>query len=396
MPALTIVKVLWCGQGMTTLVEIYADGHEKDVADYLVLVDCGGNVEWGGRAVNYVAQKVLDKRDNILDAVVISHQDQDHVILLKQLGDKLRGQATIGSVFLGGLEWKQSNQKVVKDFLDALDVDPKGVVFDAPKLSHYTGAKTVDKLRYWVNWNNEVYIRAMVSGLVTTGRPDIRKNASSAVVVVDNGSLAVVLPGDATYQTMDAVNEIKNIGTLLRPVLGLEIPHHGALRTAVEEYVANKDPTRFNYEIIDEFARIVSPRYVAASAGPWNTHHHPIEEVLERFDPHLQATTEHTYVSYIFSRPDGVKHEGWTEFSDVTYTEWCTVFAIGETAKKSKSKFRAVKKEGVNKGPFVFGDISFKLGGAVALAPEEMVSFHPLGTIGPDPADEPVYFAPAP
>src|SRR5215470_12466797 len=123
-------------------------------------------------------------------------------------------------------------------------------------------------------------IRALVSGLVTTGRPDIRKNASSAVVVVDIGTWSVVLPGDATYQTMDAVNEIKGINTLLRPVVGLEIPHHGALRTAVENYVANKEPSHFNFDIITEFAKIVAPRNVAASAGPWNSHHHPIEEVL--------------------------------------------------------------------------------------------------------------------
>src|SRR5829696_151016 len=379
---------------MTTLVEIYDAGVEKKAADGLVLVDCGGNIEWGDAAVNYVAEKVLAKKDKVLDAVIISHQDQDHVILLRKLGDKLNGKATIGACFLGGLDWETSNENTVKYFLDAVGFDKKKVEFDAPKLSHYTGVTKPDKLRFWYR-RGDVFLRALISGLVTTGRPDIRKNASSAVVVVDNGTWSVVLPGDATYQTMDAVNEIKNIGTLLRPVIGLEIPHHGALRTAVEEYVANKDPTAFNYDIVDEFARVTAPHQVAASAGPWNTHHHPIEEVLERFDPQLHTIDEHTYVSYVFSRPDGVKHEGWTEFSDVTFTEWCTVVAIGATAKKSKSKFKAVK-EGANRGPFVFGDIVFKLGGAVALTPEEMVTFEPRGTIGPAPDDEPVYFAAAP
>lgn len=394
MAQLTVVMVLWVGQGMTTLVECYDDGVHKEAADALVLVDCGGNIEWGDHGLDYVARKVLAKADKQLDALVISHQDQDHVILLKGLGKRLTGQATVGSVFLGGLHWEAPNIKYVSDFLDAVGYDKSTVVFDAPRLSHYEGVKTPDKLSYWFR-RGDMHIRVLVSGLVTTGRPDIKKNASSAVVVVDNGTWSVVLPGDATYQTMDAVNDIKRIETLLRPVIGLEIPHHGALRTAVEEYVANKEPDQFNFDIITEFATVVSPHNVAASAGPWNTHKHPIEEVLQVFESHVGRSDEHTYVSYIFARPDGRTHEGWTTFTEVPFTEWCTIWAIGETAKKSKSESKGVK-DGPNKGAFVFGDISFRLGGAVELAPEEMVAFHPRGTIGLGPAAEPVYYAPAP
>ena len=45
MPSLTRVMILYCGQGMTTLVEIYDDGNVKDAADYLALIDCGGSGE---------------------------------------------------------------------------------------------------------------------------------------------------------------------------------------------------------------------------------------------------------------------------------------------------------------------------------------------------------------
>lgn len=394
MAQLTRVKVLFCGQGMTTLVECYRDGVVKTKADYLALVDCGGNTEWGGEAIKYVAEKILATDGPKLNALIISHQDKDHVVLLKGLADKLEDEGvTVGEVFLGGLDWEQSNMDSVTTFLDAVDYDVDDVTFDAPKLSHYIGVKEPNKLRYWDLFGN-MRLRALVSGLVTPGRPDIRKNASSAVVVVDNGEWAVVLPGDATYQTMDAVNQIKNIGKLLRPVIGLEIPHHGALRTAVEEYVANKDPSEFNFDIITRFAAILAPHQVAASAGPWNGHKHPIEEVLEVFDPHLHTTADHTYVSYVFSRPDGITHKGWTEYEDVTYTEWCTVWAIGDTAKKSKSKFKFEKTEGRYNGPFIWGNINFDL--QVGLPAERMVSFEPLGTIGPDPSDEPVPFAPAP
>jgi beta-lactamase superfamily II metal-dependent hydrolase len=391
---LTRVNILWCGQGMTTLVEGYRDGVVKQKADYLALVDCGGNTEWGQHAIDYIAGKVLATDTKKLDALIISHQDKDHVVLLKGLGEKFEDEdVTVDEVFLGGLAWETSNMTTVENFLNTVDYDLDYVTFDAPKLSHYTGVKEPSKLRYWDQFG-KVKIRALVSGLVTTGRPDIRKNASSAVVVVDDGTWAVVLPGDATYQTMDAVNQIKNINTLLRPVFALEIPHHGALRTAVEEYVANKDPSEFNFDIITKFAEIVAPHNVAASAGPWNGHKHPIEEVLEVFDPHLATTNDHTYVSYVFSRPDGITHKGWTEFEEVTYTEWCTVHAIANTATKSKSKFKLVKTEGRYNGPFVAGDITFDL--QDGLPPEEMVRFHPVGIIGPDPAGELVPFAPAP
>src|SRR5262245_12325682 len=105
MAQLTLVRLLWSGQGMTTLVHCYAAGVEKDRADFLVLVDCGGNIEWGDLALNYIAAKVLATKEKKLGAVIISHQDQDHVCLLRGLGDRLRGKATVGLVILGGLSW---------------------------------------------------------------------------------------------------------------------------------------------------------------------------------------------------------------------------------------------------------------------------------------------------
>ena len=35
MPSLTRVMILYCGQGMTTMVEVYDDGVVKETADYL-------------------------------------------------------------------------------------------------------------------------------------------------------------------------------------------------------------------------------------------------------------------------------------------------------------------------------------------------------------------------
>src|SRR5262249_6487482 len=171
-------------------------------------------------------------------------------------------------------------------------------------------------------------------------------------------------------------------------------PHHGALRTAVQGYVANKQPSEFNFEIIQTFAKVVSPHSVGASAGPWNTHHHPIQEVLDCFEGYVDKNEkDHTYVSYVFKRPDNKTHEGWVTYTDVKHAEWCTIDAIGDTAEASMTEKKATKE---NKGPFVYGDVEFAFGGKVEKRPEEMVTFHPRGIMRIGPADEPVDYAPAP
>jgi glyoxylase-like metal-dependent hydrolase (beta-lactamase superfamily II) len=85
MPPLTRVMILYCGQGMTTMVEVYDDGVVKDQADYLALIDCGGSSGAAEHAVNYVAGKILYAHGMTLDLLVISHQDGDHHSFLNQL-----------------------------------------------------------------------------------------------------------------------------------------------------------------------------------------------------------------------------------------------------------------------------------------------------------------------
>jgi len=389
---LTIVRVLFCGQGMTTLVECYADGVEKAQADFLVLVDCGGNKDYAEPALDYIRDKVLATKAQRLDGVVISHQDQDHVSLLRYLGERLKGRATVGRVYLGGLSWESSNTSTVKAFLRDVSYDENLVVFNAPYLSHYTGAIVREKLGYWIRYGQggqgggEMFIRVLVSGF-ETGARDIKKNASSTVIVVDIGSWKVVLPGDATYQTMLDVNTIMNIDDLLQPVAGLEIPHHGALRTAVEDYDAKKDADQFNFQIIKEFAGNLQTKWVMCSAGPWNTHKHPVEEVIDVFKGSLMTHLQHGYVAYVFERSD------WQSYTNVVKAAYSTVEAIGLTAEASTSTQFKYKE---NKGKFIWGNIAIALGGAVALRPEEMVTFEPGGIIELGPEGEPVVFAPAP
>lgn len=397
MNQLIVVNVLYCGQGMTTLVECYDTGDDKKPADYLVLVDCGGDVNEGSAAVQYIADKVLATKSKKLDWLIISHQDGDHVRLLPYLGTKLKGKgATVDSVFLGGLDWGQGSKDDVTAFLADVNY-AKSPRFNAPPRSDYEGKKG-KKIDTWPNLgklvkHGDMYIRILTSGLdVQTSRGDIRKNASSSVVVVDDGANTVVLPGDATFQTMNRINNIANLGNLLKPVLGLEIPHHGALRTAVENYAANRDPDALDYSVVDTFVQRMQPMEVVASAGAENTHRHPVEEVFNTFESYLKNSNgDHTYVAWDFATRQ------WTYFIGVDKEEWSTVQQIANPQATS-NKNPPLKKRKITKPSLklVTGDVVLDLGPAAPARLEDRVRFRPHGTINIGPVAEPVHYAPAP
>jgi beta-lactamase superfamily II metal-dependent hydrolase len=385
MPSLTRVMILYCGQGMMTLVEIYSDGVVKPAADYLALIDAGGSMTKGADlSVNYVATKILAKADKKLDLVSISHQDGDHVRLLSDLTEKLKGKGvTCGRLFAGGSGWLSSNKKTVQEFAKVVGIVPETIVFGVPYCTDYGGAKKRDELKHLAQFG-DVFFRILVSGLPVTGTGDIQKNASSAMVVIENGSFSVVLPGDATYQTMAAATGILQqvAPSLLPQVIGLEIPHHGALRTAVESYWAKGKLGDFNWTKLQEFARVLNAKHVLASAGPKNSHHHPIEEVFWIFGSGLIEIPSHDYTSYLFANWHGQIGEGWVT--------WTTTAATSST----------VRRLNFGAGTWVAGDLEVSITGPGLLATEDMVRFIPRALIpggaGPDDNEDLIVFAPAP
>ncbi|HWG24170.1 hypothetical protein [Actinospica sp.] len=383
MPSLTRVMILYCGQGMTTLVEIYDDGVVKDSADYLALIDCGGTSDGGQLAVDYVAKKILDKKDAVLNLLVISHQDADHVQLLSKLEDKLSGtKATLAQAVLGGSNWSNTNIGTVESFVELMEMDTDELEFDAPKRSDYKKATKRSELKY-IDKHGDTYFRVLISGLAITGTgrtADIVRNASSAMVVVENGSYSVFLPGDATHQTMDAATDVIDAKRNLIPrVVGLEIPHHGALRTAVEDYYARGEPDDFNWRRIKGFAEALSADWVVASAGPKNSHRHPVREVLNVFDDWLITIDKHGYNAYVFDRNGGTTSKGWTNY-ETTNAKSCTI-----------------QEYNLDTGVYQYGDIEIRLTKPGILAPKEMVRFIPRARSGALGLEEDlVVFAPAP
>ncbi|MGW6982191.1 MBL fold metallo-hydrolase [Streptomyces sp. NPDC054932] len=396
MASLTLVKLLFCGQGMTKLIEIYDKGVEKPDADYLALVDCGGNDRWSKGALDYIAMKVAARSTNpkCIDLVVLSHQDGDHVALLGKLGERLKDIGTpvrVGQLFIGGTNWKNSNQGTVRKFLDSVGYDAKDVKFNEARRSDYENVTQRSDLRHLAH-HEDVYFRVLVTNLCGSKSPE---NASSSVLVVENGAFAVVLPGDATYETMDFVD--KKLGALqpllLPPVVAMELPHHGALATAVKNYESGMKQNDLNWSIIQGFAAKIAPRSLGASAGPWNKHCHPVQEVIEQFYASVRTRpTLQWYVSYVFYQ-QGTESEKWRTWLAVRAIE-TTVQRLGSVVPRKLPPKSAIHER--KNLPFVYGDIVFKIAPPGVLRPEEMVEFRPRGTFEMPGPDEPVVQAPEP
>lgn len=386
MPTLTLVRVLFCGQGMMALVEVYDDGVEKAKADYLALIDCGGSQKYSVDAINAIVTKVGARTPPRLDYLVISHQDRDHVARLADLGPRLKKiKATVGTIFLGGVEWSDKNKTTVNLFIKTVGYKGDAVKFAGVKESSYTGATQRAEVTCLAE-HEDVYLRLLVSRIpLPNEEEDIRRNASSAVVAIENGTYSVVLPGDATVQTMTEINGSPAVTLKLLPeVVGLEVPHHGALRTSVTNYAAGGDPDTFTYTVATNFSAAMPAKRIVASAGPRNRHKHPMQEILTRFATGLADVDEHSYVAWVFAS------ERWTN----NPTKKGTYATVRQLDGLDPKKSGAAKRRKTT--TLETGEVVLKLAPLGVLRPEEMVEFRPYRRAGASDTEEPPVYAPAP
>lgn len=374
MTALTRVAILFCGQGMATLIEYYPDGDKDSVPTQLVLVDFGGNQRYAEIASAYVVEKLQAQASGGIDpfftAVVISHQDGDHLSLLPSLQTGIKDggiEVRCDNWYAGGTAWSAANKKKVESFAAMLTDDDEeyDLAFNGPFNSNYTGAKKRADVGHLANFG-KTFIRVVISGLkLSSGGEDIIRNASSSVVAVENGEWSMILPGDATYHTMARVNDFYKVWKstpLIPTVFALEIPHHGALRTAVENYTAKTPLAELDFSIINKFSSNLAPQEVVASAGIRNNHNHPIKEVLDVFTTVRTNSYSQNYVAYVFDKKKSKKVEGWEEFS---------------TKKGIATTVRTIT------GTATYGNLFYNIrDSAVAGArPEVKIEFEPGGTL---------------
>ncbi|MFI0724173.1 hypothetical protein [Streptomyces sp. NPDC021224] len=337
--SLTLVTMLSCGQGAMTLVEVYDMGDLTQPADFLALIDCGSddiNVPgMTGGAIKYVTDKVLARKPSVLDLVVLSHQDKDHINLLPELGKRLGAAGVkVKEIYRCGVNWDP----------DKSEPD----VLEFAQRVHYTGSLQFDlnpRSDYWAKsptciaqYKKKVFFRILFMNMPSTVKKE--KNQSSGVVVVEDVSsaphLIAVLPGDITCHTMgwihDQVGE-PNERHPLRDVVVLAAPHHGARATAVTRCGGR-------WENFDRFAQTVRPQHLGASAGPGNRHDHPVFEVLDRFRGGVDnvkvvsGVSSHGYATFV---------EAADEWENKTVSEgiWSTVSYFDEAEKRLSRKRRS-------------------------------------------------------
>ncbi|MEM8811712.1 MAG: hypothetical protein AAGF59_03775, partial [Pseudomonadota bacterium] len=220
--------MLWCMQGMANLIEIYdADDPTKPAA--VVLADFGSesNVQLQASGKNGTAPpvetiiQIIEKRGFLIDAIIVSHQDYDHWSLLSDLLYELRNpdwkpddpisdkyKLKTGYLFLGGVSWEPKATFALKQVSDT--VEELSIQFEE-YYSSYHDSKNISES--FLSYGNIEFKMLAVNGPnpETNSRAvESPKNASSAVVVVEWKNGCFILPGDATYQTLETINPILN------------------------------------------------------------------------------------------------------------------------------------------------------------------------------------------
>jgi hypothetical protein len=296
---LTVVRILWCGHGQLILVEIYNDGVEKAEADFLALINCGGERNYAGPALDYVRDKVAARHRKLLNLVVFTQVDLGTTELLGELGRRLKPVgARIMAGFVAATGWTGPGQADVKTFFELLAFPLAQVEFATAGQSDYLEA---DKPPSWIAEHNGTYLRIMATGTGLFGL--------TTVLVVDNGRLAVVLPGQLDETIMTAITRLPNLGLRLSPRRALVLPNDSDLESAVGAYL--RDPSASNRERVkagEDFAKALRPGGIVVSAGVDNLFDCPVKQVLDLFAPYLEDDAEHTYVCY--DLPQGGRVDG--------------------------------------------------------------------------------------
>lgn len=321
------VHVLSCGQGMTNWIEYYAD-QKDDVPAALGLVDLGGLGVGRTAAVDFIVARLKKHSKSRIDTVVISHQDSDHWNLIPHLFDQLGKQKitlTTGVVWRGGLQWGVRATATVNR-LGGISDDKQVHVF-ADNRCDYHGSK--QNLPIWQAGGARLLAMAANVGMTST-LPDMVRNGTSAVVAVEMGGHSIILPGDATWETMSFINQRVYGGTSHgKPgtCIAMSVPHHGALRTAVQGYALGRQYPQMTTKMVTDFAKNISSRSVIASAGFQNTHHHPVTEIMEEFSVKIwtDSKDKHDWMGYDFT------NAAWKQFTGVEKKQFTTVTNITGT-----------------------------------------------------------------
>lgn len=318
---------------MGTLIKIYETVSKKDKLVNLALIDLGSDSpDEATGAVDKVIEALEEMAAPKIDLLVVSHQDKDHWSLLPHLQKRILkdvSATTMGDMYYGGIDWGPQASKAITNWQTAFSC-----VFTA--LAKADSGYDVAGTKKLFKDLNGVVFRILITNMVCARKAgDLRKNGSSAVMVVEFGGLTVILPGDAISETLGYINNVCDLWKLkkhpnpIQPCNVLQIPHHGALRTIADNYTSSK---RRKVETANDFGTNVSASYIVASAGYMSQHLHPAKEVIDMLTDGIATVSSHTYVAYEFADTE------WYEYKS-TRGIYTTVQTVDDPPKRTSWTF---------------------------------------------------------
>ncbi len=338
-PARVTLRALWCDQGMAHMLQLY-DNLTTKAPSSLILIDFGAETMFKSKvlklnvaapAVGTVVETLLLQQDAgltpKLDYVLISHQDTDHWSLLNYLMDavdELEVPMKVGKIIYGGSDWGEAALKTVRR-LQKYGVDGLApyVVFK----NNVTDYLDADGALGKVFSIDELVLRILIANApVSSKSKSMRKNGTSAVVVIDYASERMILPGDATWETLGACNKLLKAWTKspVQPVKVISAPHHGSLDTMTS---SNKGESSDLKQLI-AFTDLVKPEAAIASAGFSNSFKHPYLVILNTLGKYAipsdtnRGLGPHDLIAY---RPT---IDDWELYSDRTENIYTTVLNL--------------------------------------------------------------------
>lgn len=253
------------GQGDCTLI-VFPSGKR-------LLVDLGSEGEFpGAETVRKYLLKHLDPTHPVIDALVITHPDTDHYNqLMAVIGPAEAPHIAVRRIMFVGAP---SEYGATKAWLETMA---------AEKIMVTDGSYTCYPARPLPGFENEG-----VSVLAADVRDGNDKNVRSIVLKISYRDFDLMLPGDATSKTDQAIISLyPGASGAFLDVEVLKAAHHGAWATATKS---------------ERWVQLVKPELIIFSASETNRFGHPHLRLAELLAPYTQPVPDHGILLFTGAR----------------------------------------------------------------------------------------------
>ncbi len=306
--AFALMPVLPSGLEVTFLDVGQGDGIVIRSENKTILVD-GGSSQEKNLGENCLIPFIKSQGISCLDAMVVTHGDQDHISGVRELLEQRESGIEVKRLLLpssgaGDQACVQLAELAKARGIDVFFLDREGIWnWTGAGLQQQCMEKGVGIGSAEIFWQNilgkEVNISCLHPsvekiGIGGTEEADADRNNGSLVLLLEYQSFQLLLTGDVELQ---GEQEILARG-LDSPVTVLKAAHHGSASSSGEE-----------------FLNVVRPAYVVFSYGKGNRYGHPSDSVVERCErigAEIWKTAEHGAIR-IRTNGEKMQIRGWLD-----------------------------------------------------------------------------------